>query len=97
MRLIVAGEPHPKIEVDAERIQFHVDPVDANNVDAGINDALYPVVSVAERDDMALLSFRGEIDSFGLIDAHELQRRSDEQTVTEETQSNRAAECRGSR
>src|SRR6478735_11966742 len=58
LRLVVASEPHPEIEVDVERILLHVDPADANNVDAGINDALNPVVSVAEGGDMALLSFR---------------------------------------
>src|SRR6476659_8040716 len=90
LRLVVASEPHPEIEVDVERILLHVDAADANNVDAGINDALNPVVSVAEGGDMALLSFRGEIDSIRLIDAHELQRRRDEPTVTEETHSDRA-------
>src|SRR4029453_2486461 len=68
LRLIVASEPHPEIEVDAERILLHVDPADANNVDAGINDALNPVAPIPERDDMALLLFRSEIDAIGLID-----------------------------
>src|SRR6478736_5343134 len=90
LRLIVASEPHPEIEVDVERILLHVDPVDANDVDARINDALNPVAPIFERDDTALLVFRSEIDSIRLIDAHELQRRRDEPTVTEETQSDRA-------
>src|SRR6476660_1687540 len=90
LRLIIASEPHPEIEVDVERILPHVDPADANDVDAGINDALNPVAPILERDDMALLLFRSEIDSIRLIDAHELQRRRDEPTVMEETQSDRA-------
>src|SRR6516164_2998254 len=90
LRLIVAGEPHPEIEVDVERILLHVDPADANDVDAGINDALNPVAPILERDDMALLLFRSEINSIRLIDAHELQRRRDEPAVMEETHSDRA-------
>src|SRR6266404_3644790 len=90
LRLIVASEPHPEIEVDVERILLHVDPADANDVDAGINDALNPVAPIPERDDMALLLFRSEIDAIGLIDAHELQRRRDEPAVAEETQPDRA-------
>ena len=46
LRLVVASEPHPEIEVDVERILLHVDPADANDVDAGINDALNPVVPI---------------------------------------------------
>src|SRR4030095_7550901 len=90
LRLIVASEPHPEIEVDVERILLHVDPADTNDVDAGINDALNPVAPILERDDMALLLFRSEIDSIRLIDAHELQRRRDEPTGMEETHSDRA-------
>src|SRR4029077_16026197 len=87
---IIASEPHPEIEVAVERILLHVDPADANDVDAGINDRLNPVEPSLERDDMALLLFRSEIDSIRLIDAHELQRRRDEPTAMEETQSDRA-------
>src|SRR6516162_1992050 len=87
LRLIVASEPHPEIEVDVERILLHVDPADANDVDAGINDALNPVAPILERDAMALAVFRSEIDSISLIDAPELQRRRDEPAVLEETQS----------
>src|SRR6516164_1864910 len=90
LRLIVASEPHPEIEVDVERILLHVDPADTNDVDAGINDVLNPVAPILERNDMALLLFRSEIDSIRLIDAHELQRRRDEPTVMEETQSDRS-------
>src|SRR6476646_11713494 len=72
LRLIVTSEPHPEIEVDVERILLHVDPVDANDVDARIDDALNPVAPILERDDMALLLFRSEIDSLTLIDAPEL-------------------------
>src|SRR6516225_1194133 len=90
LRLIVASEPHPEIEVDVERILLHVDPVQANDVDPGIDHALNPVAPILERDDMALLLFRSEIDSISLIDAHELQRRRDEPAVMEETQSDRA-------
>src|SRR4029079_3861072 len=88
--LIVASEPHPEIEADVERILLHVDPADANDVDAGINDALNPVAPILERDDMALLLFCSEIDPIRLINAHELQRRRDELAVTEETHSDRA-------
>src|SRR6478736_6199790 len=90
LRLIVASEPHPEIEVDVERILLHVDPADANDVDAGINDALNPVAPILERDDMALLLFRSEIDSGGLIDAQELQWGRDEPAVMEDTHSDRA-------
>src|SRR6516165_1531182 len=90
LRLIVASEPHPEIQVDVERNLLHVDPVDANDVDAGINDALNPVARTLERDDMALLLFGVEIDSIRLIDTDELQRRRDEPTVMEETHSDRA-------
>src|SRR5260370_5139138 len=90
LRLIVASEPNPEIEVDVERILLHVDPADANDVDAGINDTLNPVMPVPERHDMAFLAFRSEIDAIGLIDAHALQRRRDEPSVAEETQPDRA-------
>src|SRR6516162_2649898 len=86
LRLVVASEPHPEIEVDVERILLHVDPADANDVDTGIDDTLNPVMPVPERHDMAFLAFRSEIDSIKLIDAHELQWRCDESAVAEETQ-----------
>src|SRR6516165_2724767 len=89
LRLIVASEPHPEIEVDVERILLHVDPVQANDVDPGIDDTLNPVMPVPERHDMAFLAFRSEIDAMGLIDAHELQRRRNELAVAEETQPDR--------
>src|SRR6266446_4174466 len=69
---------------------LHVDPVQADDVDPGIDHALNPVAPILERDDMALLLFRSEIDSIRLIDAHELLRRRDELTVMEETHSDRA-------
>src|ERR1700746_3650246 len=90
LRLVVTSEPHPEIEVDVERILLHVDPVDANDVDARIDDTLNPVMPVPERHDMAFLAFGSEIDAIGLIDVHELQRRRDEPAVAEETQPDRA-------
>src|SRR5258707_10154772 len=90
LRLVVTSEPHPEIEVDAERILLHVDPVDANDVDARIDDTLNPVMPVPERHDMAFLAFRSDMDAMGLIDADELQRGRAEPAVAEETQPDRA-------
>src|SRR6478735_8025052 len=67
LRLIVASEPHPEIEVDVERILLHVDPADANDVDAGINDTLNPVMPVPERHDMTFLAFRSEITELAMF------------------------------
>src|ERR1700751_2906041 len=52
LRLVVTSEPHPEIEVYVKRILLHIDPVDANDVDAGIDDTLNPVMPVPERHDM---------------------------------------------
>ena len=63
-----AQSAHPEIKIDVERALLHIDPVQANDIDPGIDDVLNPVMPVAEGDDMALLPFRGEIDRIGSLD-----------------------------
>src|SRR6516164_4333511 len=90
LAVALARKAHPEIEIDIERALLHVDPVQADDVDPGIDHALNPVMLVSKGEDMALLPFRSEIDSVGLIDAHELQRRRNEPAVMEKTHSDRA-------
>src|SRR6476620_8438259 len=80
---VVAREAHPKLKMHVERALLHVDPVQADDVDPGIDDALNPVMPVAEGGDIALLPFRGEIDRIRRVDADQLKRGGDEPPMME--------------
>src|SRR5260370_35072913 len=88
LAVAVAREAHPKIKIDVERALLHVDPVQADDIDPGIDHALNPVMPVAEGGDMALLPFRGEIDPIGQVDADPLSRGGDEPPMMEIAKAN---------
>src|SRR5258706_13026801 len=88
LAVAVACKAHPEIEIDVERALLHVDPVQADDVDPGIDHALNPVMPVAEGGDMALLPFRGEIDRIGIVNADQLKRRGDEPPIMEIAEAN---------
>src|SRR5260221_1515798 len=90
LAVAVARKAHPKIKIDVERALLHVDPVQADDVDPGIDHALNPVMPVAEGGDMALLPFRGEIDRIGRVNADQLKRGGDEPPIMEIAEANGA-------
>src|SRR5439155_9678286 len=90
LALAAARKALPEIEIHIERALLHVDPVQANDIDPGIDNALNPIVPVTEGDDMAFFAFRGEIDCVGSINADQLKRRGDEPPKMEIAEANGA-------